>query len=106
MAYCLQHWQLWQPAALAARIIGVMQHAALATKAELAVLAALAERNIGIKQRAALAACIMFKYFHATEQHYAFCKKWRRTVRSTKPLEHKLFSSHNFFITLVSSYVS
>ncbi len=44
---------------------------------------ALAARSIGVKQQAAFAACIIFKYVHATEQCFACCQKLRNAVRST-----------------------
>jgi hypothetical protein len=44
--------------------------------------AALATRSIGAMQQAALAACITYKYLHATEEHFARCLKWRGAVRS------------------------
>ncbi len=44
--------------------------------------AALAARNVGVMQQAALATCIIYKYLHATEKHFACCPKWRRAVRS------------------------
>jgi hypothetical protein len=47
-----------------------------------AQLAALATRSIGIMQQAALAACIIFKQFSATEQHFAWLQKWERAVWS------------------------
>jgi hypothetical protein len=44
--------------------------------------AALATRSIGVMQQAALDACIIFKHFNATEQHFACLQKWVRAVRS------------------------
>ncbi len=44
--------------------------------------AALAARCIGVMQQAALGVCILFEYLHATEQHFAWQKKWRHAVRS------------------------
>jgi hypothetical protein len=43
--------------------------------------AALTTCSIDVMQLAALAARIIFKYFHATEQHFASSPKWRHTVR-------------------------
>ncbi len=44
--------------------------------------AVLAARSIGVVQQAALVACIIYKFLHATEQHFACYPKWRRVDRS------------------------
>jgi hypothetical protein len=45
-------------------------------------LSALETISICVMQQAALAARIIFKYLHATEQHFTCCPKWKRAVRS------------------------
>ncbi len=44
--------------------------------------AALAARSIGLMQQTALVACIIFKHLDVTEQHFAWIPKWSYAIRS------------------------
>jgi hypothetical protein len=41
-----------------------------------------AVRSFGAMQQAAMAACIIFKYLHITEEHFACGAKWHHAVKS------------------------
>ncbi len=62
--------------------------------------AVLAARSIGVVQQAALSACIIYKYLHATEQHFACYPKWRRVVRSIIYASGFLCYAHNVLVKL------
>ncbi len=64
--------------------------------------AALAARSIGFMQQAAMAACIIFKYLHATMQHFTCCPKWRHAIRSVVYTSRGVCYARNFLMKLVS----
>ncbi len=58
--------------------------------------AALAARNIGVMQQAASAVCIIFKYLNAVGQHFACHLKWRHSVRSIPYASRVVWYTRNF----------
>jgi hypothetical protein len=63
--------------------------------------ASIAARIIGVMQQAALIVCIIYKYLHATEQHFACCAKWRRTIRSIAYTSSCNIYAGNFLYELI-----
>jgi hypothetical protein len=59
--------------------------------------AALAARIVVVMLEAALAVCTFYKYFHATEEHFACRAKWRLALRSIAYTSRGNFHAHNFF---------
>jgi hypothetical protein len=58
---------------------------------------ALAPRFICIVEETALAVYTIYKYYHANEEHFACCAKWRRTIRSIAYTCRGIFCAGNFF---------
>jgi hypothetical protein len=60
-----------------------------------------AARSNFAMQQEALAVHLIFKYFHATEQHFAFCPKCRYAVRSVAYIFRGDCFDHNLLMKLV-----
>jgi hypothetical protein len=56
--------------------------------------AAVAARSMGVMQQAASAACIIYNFLHATEQHCACDPKRRRTAQS----EHTFAGAYDMLV--------
>ncbi len=63
--------------------------------------ATLAARSIGVVQQVAMAAHIIFKYFHAIEQQFACCPKWKLAVGIISYASRGIFYTQYFLYETV-----